>query len=1083
MKITGWTVDGFGIFSGYSVRDLPDGLTVFSGPNEAGKSTLLAFLRFMLFGFGSREPRYLPRFGGRHGGRLFLSSEDGQYVLERVAGRRPPARLTRPDGIDGDQDDLRILLGGADDRVFRSVFAFSLTELQSFDTLSTEGVRDRIFAAGIAGTGRSARAAIGELERQAAGLLKPRGQSIVTDLVGELSDLSARVSEARASAGRYAALVEQEETWEWEIKRLGELAEQKREERATWLLLADIWPVWNELETVAAALRGTDAIDQFPSDAETRLAALTEQLASAEQTVAELEPRRQAVRSSLAALQPDAALASIDDDVESLFETLALHRDLRSQLPAVRLKMSEAADRATALLSDLGPAWSEADVERFDASMGRHEEIRDWAARVERASAEVVRRKSALETAVRRREQLDAAYAAAAEAARAARSPEGRTLEESERAVRRLRANLAELRVAEAAVGAAEAIVHDRERSIKNVSADIRPVPSLWVVSTVWLLAAAAVFAIFQIDRVELALVGLLLGLVVASTITYGLTQKRRANLSHRARQQVELRALETERIEATGTRDRHRQLAAELGGRVAADAEALGLPPRPAIDELEQRESAFSRWRDELARLMQAERDQAAAAAEATTLLAALEQAERAAADQLARWRDLGRVMRLPDSLSPAQALVFIERIRACREQLAGRDRARAQSGEITARVGAWEARARAVLAVAGISPPEADASVESELAVLRQRCRQDRETRAALASATAEFERLDARLKTAEPERQRIADARRQLLADAGAIDDATFKTRLEIYRRRAALKSRAEDLERQVASRIGRDDEAAGLRATLAAGRVDEWQARAAAAEREIAHAREERDRAIGCLRDVQRTAQALAASSDLAGLDLARAGIETELRRAAREWLKTVLAGALIELTLRDFERTRQPAVVAEASRRFAEVTAGRYVQVVQQENESQLAVIDSGGAKHPAESLSRGTAEQLYLCIRFALAAEFGRRSRPLPLIMDDVLVNFDPGRARTVAATIAEYARTHQVIMFTCHPATRHLLVEAAPDARIVELIPPAVEDMLPVTGAAEPPGSHHPADAVAPASTAGEPTLLDLLE
>jgi energy-coupling factor transporter ATP-binding protein EcfA2 len=41
MKITGWSIDGFGIFNDYSVSDLASQLTLVLGPKEAGKSTLL----------------------------------------------------------------------------------------------------------------------------------------------------------------------------------------------------------------------------------------------------------------------------------------------------------------------------------------------------------------------------------------------------------------------------------------------------------------------------------------------------------------------------------------------------------------------------------------------------------------------------------------------------------------------------------------------------------------------------------------------------------------------------------------------------------------------------------------------------------------------------------------------------------------------------------------------------------------------------------------------------------------------------------------------------------------------------------
>ncbi|MCD6327095.1 AAA family ATPase, partial [bacterium] len=50
MRICELFLDGFGIFHDQRVSDLPPGLSVFFGENEAGKSTMLAFVRCMLFG-------------------------------------------------------------------------------------------------------------------------------------------------------------------------------------------------------------------------------------------------------------------------------------------------------------------------------------------------------------------------------------------------------------------------------------------------------------------------------------------------------------------------------------------------------------------------------------------------------------------------------------------------------------------------------------------------------------------------------------------------------------------------------------------------------------------------------------------------------------------------------------------------------------------------------------------------------------------------------------------------------------------------------------------------------------------------
>ncbi|MBX6363641.1 MAG: AAA family ATPase, partial [Gemmatimonadetes bacterium] len=100
MWISGWHIDGFGHFRDEDVRALPQGLVVFEGPNEAGKSTLLAFLRAILFGgpADGSEPHYPPLRGGVHGGRVFLETPDGTVTIARRRGARPPPPGRRPGG-------------------------------------------------------------------------------------------------------------------------------------------------------------------------------------------------------------------------------------------------------------------------------------------------------------------------------------------------------------------------------------------------------------------------------------------------------------------------------------------------------------------------------------------------------------------------------------------------------------------------------------------------------------------------------------------------------------------------------------------------------------------------------------------------------------------------------------------------------------------------------------------------------------------------------------------------------------------------------------------------------------------------
>ncbi len=91
MKITGLHIDGFGRFADHSVGPLERPVTVFYGPNEAGKSTLLEFIRRILFGFPSGRNRgneYPPLAGGRHGGRVMITTEAGDAItIDRTPGR------------------------------------------------------------------------------------------------------------------------------------------------------------------------------------------------------------------------------------------------------------------------------------------------------------------------------------------------------------------------------------------------------------------------------------------------------------------------------------------------------------------------------------------------------------------------------------------------------------------------------------------------------------------------------------------------------------------------------------------------------------------------------------------------------------------------------------------------------------------------------------------------------------------------------------------------------------------------------------------------------------------------------------
>nr|MBP7165983.1 hypothetical protein [Bacillota bacterium] len=73
---------------------------------------------------------------------------------------------------------------------------------------------------------------------------------------------------------------------------------------------------------------------------------------------------------------------------------------------------------------------------------------------------------------------------------------------------------------------------------------------------------------------------------------------------------------------------------------------------------------------------------------------------------------------------------------------------------------------------------------------------------------------------------------------------------------------------------------------------------------------------------------------------------------------------------------------------------------------------------------PHTRLSCGTEQQLYLAVRCGLVREYCSHAEPMPVMVDDVLVNFDPVRQAAAARVLAELSDVCQVLVFTCHPQT-----------------------------------------------------------
>lgn len=460
---------------------------------------------------------------------------------------------------------------------------------------------------------------------------------------------------------------------------------------------------------------------------------------------------------------------------------------------------------------------------------------------------------------------------------------------------------------------------------------------------------------------------------------------------------------------------ERQRLLA--LAG-LAADADDA------AVDEATDAAAAeWAAWQGAGRRGLAAEA-RAAAERELTEAAAALAAERRA-------WGAWLEERGLPAAASPEAARQVLGLAAAARRAAAARDAAAARMAEARAARASFVARVdrlherlgRPLADDAGRGP--AVAALGERLAAARAAAERCRELRDEIETATRERAPLEARATAA----QRALDA---ILAAHGADDPDELRARAAAAAARRELQARRREIGARLAGIAGgeaRVEEILGAAtasdpATVAVDRED-----AARRVAELESRSHELSTRAGELRAELAT---LEHAAELGDLRQELSALEGRVAALAREWTVRAVALRLLEETRHRYERERQPRVVQDATGYFERITGGAYERIVAAPGEATVRVEGATGPPRLTDELSRGTAEQLYLALRFGLIEQFARASEPLPVVMDDILVNFDAERAARAAAAVRQLAERHQVLYFTCHPWTAELLDPSA---------------------------------------------------
>jgi uncharacterized protein YhaN len=1065
MRIRGWKIDGFGVFRGYEPGQLSPGLNLFWGPNEAGKTTLLAFLRGMFFGFPLGEPGkayYPPVEGKRHGGRIELELGNGDILtVERYLRGRTGTRVTFSDGRRANEADLRRLLGGIDERLFRSVFAFSLTELQAFSSLDEKEIQEHLYSATLAGEGRAARQAIEALSRDADAQLPARGDSKIAELVRELEAIEQRITRETIALARRPDFIAEEARLARVVAEIDARAEIVRRDAARseqWLVL---WPTCEEIAELHARLQALHEVLPVPADAASRHAAITEKLRAARTECEKLHRDQDArrVRRDELALRLDDAAYRVREHVPILYEELGVHRQTLQRYTDARERARAEEEGVARALAALGAGWDEARIrdfvrggatapgsaeDRASEARGYERELRSAIAAQDGARNSFARQASLVR-------QLTAERSGSSAEITGSEPPSLPTIEARERAARRARASLAELRGALDSEDNVDRQANAASRDLTELEAQTIFNPPLLLTVGGFVLGVAAVAVagwLFSQGNVEgAALSGALAVGMVAAVVVFSSQRRRAREARKRLDKAIERRRVELDeaRAKLTAQHDRVGALRRVLD----EDSRVLGVAGTISYSGIENElENAQrlrderARWEADLARSEEIARQLQAARQEEDRLAAEVGRTQTALRNLRSRWQAWLGEIGLDASLDPGAVLGLLERIDVARRRIEERDRWQREADSLAVHVGRWETEAQRTLHDAGdrTAAETSGGGLIARFLELRRRLDADREVRSQHEHIEAQIADRQDRRTLVEDELRATEDEQTKLYLEIGATDEQGFFDRLSAHETRTRLTERITEKTADLDRRIDATNDSVLTRRALAEADPGRWREIVATSAAELEELRRRRDISMRQRGDTERGRRDLEESLAIAQLELEREGLRTELADVVYGWRATTLAKRFLEETLRDYETHRQPRVLAEAEKIFRKVTGGRYVDIRQSPQGDDIFAVDENGKSKSTRQLSRGTAEQLYLSLRLALVREFATRGVSLPLVMDDVLVNFDPERAQSTARTLVEFSKDQQILIFSCQPQTAEILRGVSSEVAIHEL-------------------------------------------
>ncbi len=196
----------------------------------------------------------------------------------------------------------------------------------------------------------------------------------------------------------------------------------------------------------------------------------------------------------------------------------------------------------------------------------------------------------------------------------------------------------------------------------------------------------------------------------------------------------------------------------------------------------------------------------------------------------------------------------------------------------------------------------------------------------------------------------------------------------------------------------------------------------------------------DQRIGELRTLLKQMDGNAAAAQAA--DEAQYAL-AEVQDLSEQYMQIHLAASVLRKSIERYREQNQGPLLTRASELFQQLTLNQYygLKTDYHGNNDQPILVGlrtPGSAGIPTTAMSDGTRDQLYLALRLASIERYLDKNSPMPLIVDDILINFDDERSKATLEVLGQLCQRTQILFLTHHPRLVELAKKGVPKKYLV---------------------------------------------